>query len=138
MDLMFDVQALGAAPPDAVSSIAAYYRRVTTAAYPMYRLIAAVMLLMLGGLVYRVVRGGRHRGATLLALLLALGAIGLAAVRVVPNAVRLGAAGEPSVQQAALARTIAIDHLLCLALMTACVVVIVAEALGGDTHGRRS
>ena len=53
-DLMFDVQALRhrgrEVPEDAVASIAAYYRRVTTTARPMNRL-AAVMLATLGSVV---------------------------------------------------------------------------------------
>jgi hypothetical protein len=48
-DLMFDVQALKAGPvsPQALASIGGYYRRVTTEATPMNRLITAVMLLTL-------------------------------------------------------------------------------------------
>jgi hypothetical protein len=45
-DLMFDVQARGHGreiPADVRASIAAYYARVTTAARPMNRLVAAAM-----------------------------------------------------------------------------------------------
>jgi hypothetical protein len=130
MDLMFDVQALGAAPEDAIASIAAYYRRVTTDAYPMNRLIGAVMVLTLAGALYRVVRGRGGRAIAVLALLLALAPIALAAARVLPSAVRLGAAVDPPAQHAALARAICIDHLVCVALMTAFVVVIIADGSG--------
>jgi hypothetical protein len=45
-DLMFDVQtrkaSSGVLPPEVLTSISAYYRRVTTEAYPMNRLIALV------------------------------------------------------------------------------------------------
>ncbi len=60
-DLMFDVQALrsGEDPlPEAVlSSIAGYYRRVTTTARPMDRLIALVMLVTLAAIIIEIVRG---------------------------------------------------------------------------------
>ena len=48
-DLMFDVQTRKhtgeVLPPEVLTSISAYYRRVTTEAYPMNRLVALVMLL---------------------------------------------------------------------------------------------
>jgi hypothetical protein len=50
-DLMFDVQTRkhvgDSLPTEVLSSISAYYRRVTIEAYPMNRPIAAVMLLTL-------------------------------------------------------------------------------------------
>lgn len=61
-DLMFDVQVLGQPagelPEQRLSSIAAYYARVTTAARPMNRLIAAVMLATLAAIVVEIVKGG--------------------------------------------------------------------------------
>jgi hypothetical protein len=120
-DLMFDVQALrradrGAALPEPVlASIAGYYRRVTTEASPMGRLVGLVMLATLGAAVWDLVAGARPfavRGASV-ALLAA--PVGLAAARVLPGAVRLGARGDPPERQSALARAIARDHLLCLA-----------------------
>ena len=49
-DLMFDVQVIGTRerelPEPVLASIAGYYRRVTTAARPMNRLVAAVMLAL--------------------------------------------------------------------------------------------
>src|SRR5262250_610739 len=89
-DLMFDVQVLpyGGAdvlPADVLASISGYYRRVTTEAAPMNRLIAAVMLITVGGSVYVWVRGSGRWGDRL-ALLSCLSAVILAAVRVVPNA----------------------------------------------------
>ena len=48
-DLMFDVQTRKSVanplPSEVLASISAYYRRVTTDAYPMNRLVALVMLL---------------------------------------------------------------------------------------------
>ena len=63
-DLMFDVQARGHSgelPAEVRDSIAAYYRRVTTAARPMNRLIAAVMVVTLGSLVGVIVQGDTTR-----------------------------------------------------------------------------
>ena len=60
-DLMFDVQTRkhsgGVLPPEVLGSISAYYRRVTTEAYPMNRLVALVMLLTLAA----IWRGDRAR-----------------------------------------------------------------------------
>ena len=66
-DLMFDVQVLGhredELPESSLSSIAAYYARVTTAARPMNRLIATVMLATIAAVVAEIVDGRRpHRG----------------------------------------------------------------------------
>lgn len=114
-DLMFDVQSLrSAASPEAmkqtVDSIAAYYRRVTTDARPMSYLVAAVMLLTIGAAAYRVTRE-RGNKIAIVALVLCLAPIVLALVRVLPNAVMLGA-GEGSLEQRhALARAICVDHL---------------------------
>jgi len=116
MDLMFDVQALGGdagpVPAAALTSIAAYYRRVTTDAHPMGNLIAAVMLVAIAGAVWGVVRRER-RALDWLALVLATGPIGLAGGRVLPNAVRLGTSVDTLEARSALARLIARDHVLC-------------------------
>ena len=52
---MFDVQARfhrgGELPEDALASIAGYYRRVTTTARPMSRLVGAVMLATIGAII---------------------------------------------------------------------------------------
>jgi hypothetical protein len=119
MDLMFDVQVwrLGAgAAADAavVASIATYYRRVTTDAFPMNRLIAVVMLVTLVAAGWRVWSARRRRGLHAAAFALAAGPIALAAVRVVPAAVRLGSAIDAAPVQTALAQAILRNHLACL------------------------
>ena len=119
MDLMFDVQAwrLGAGPAaDAavVASIATYYRRVTTEAFPMNRLIGGVMIITLVAAGQRAWGARRRRGLHAAAFALAAGPIALAAVRVFPAAVRLGSAADAFPAQAALARAILRDHLACL------------------------
>ena len=121
MDLMFDVQVLrhrqrGVELPESVlASIAAYYRRVTTDAWPMGRLIGAVMLTGVVTLVVQIALGHRPRWLAPASLLLCGGPILLALVRVYPNAVRLAARSDAAARQSALARSICRDHLLCLA-----------------------
>jgi hypothetical protein len=114
MDLLFDIAILGAAPQQAVEKIAAYYARATIEAYPMNRLIGAVMLLTVGGASYQVVRGTDGRGDALLALLLVLVPVALALGRVFPDAVRLGERSGSAGQQIFLARRICLAHLACL------------------------
>jgi hypothetical protein len=116
-DLMFDVQAArprtGDLPHDVVASIAGYYRRVTTTARPMNRLVATVMLATLAALVAEIGTGREPAWGVWGGLVLTVAGVGLAAVRTVPNAVRLGrGAGELAVQSE-LARSILRDHLLC-------------------------
>jgi hypothetical protein len=121
MDLLFDVQVLrrgrreGPLPEDVLASIAGYYRHVTTRSRPMSHLVGAVMAVTVGGAALELARGAGPRAPAFAALLLAAGPVALAALRVVPSAVRLGARSDPIERQSALARTICRDHLLCLA-----------------------
>jgi uncharacterized iron-regulated membrane protein len=118
-DLMFDVQTLGQGedelPEERLASIAAYYARVTTAARPMNRLIAAVMLATLTAIVVEIADGGVPSGVAWVSLALALAAIGLAGARTVPQAVRLGARNDPTARQSELARAICREHVFCFA-----------------------
>jgi hypothetical protein len=119
-DLMFDVQtrkhAGATLPSEVLASISAYYRRVTIEAWPMNRLIAIVMVLTLLAIVIEIVQQpGRWTGWISLAC--ATSAIGLARVRTVPNAMRLGRATDPSETQTNLARAIYRDHLYCVTAM---------------------
>jgi hypothetical protein len=121
-DLMFDVQVAGnrgeLLPEQVLASIAGYYARVTTAARPMNRLVAAVMVLTLAALVTELAKGG-HTAAALVSLALAAVAIGLAGTRVVPRAVRLGTRRDDAARQSALARSIFRDHCVCAACIAA-------------------
>jgi hypothetical protein len=119
-DLMFDVQVLGQdareLPEARLSSIAAYYARVTTAARPMNRLIAAVMLATLAAIVVELAAGGGvPSAAAWVSLALAAAPIGLVAARTVPAAVRLGTRADAPERQSALARAIFREHVFCLA-----------------------
>ena len=119
-DLMFDVQVLrhshaDVLPAEVLTSIAGYYRRVTTEASPMNRVVAAVMLITVAGSAYSWMRRSPPRWRDRLALLSCAGAVGLAALRVVPNAVRLGTRADSLEIQSQLARTICYDHLICIA-----------------------
>jgi hypothetical protein len=117
-DLMFDVQARRHpdhdVPAEARASIAAYYARVTTAARPMNRLIAAVMITTIGATVAELVRSDLPAWRGWPALVLTLGAVGLAAARTVANAQRLGRQADDASQQSRLAHTILRDHVLCI------------------------
>jgi hypothetical protein len=122
-DLMFDVQIAGTATAeraeDVVESIAAYYRRVTTAARPMNRLVAAIMLATLVSIVVQIAREDRPRWVGWVALALAGFPVLLAGIRTVPRAVRLGTRTDPVARQQELARSIYRDHLVCAAAISA-------------------
>jgi hypothetical protein len=115
-DLMFDVQVLHRREPGdaALDSIAAYYARVTTAARPMNRLVAAAMAGTLAAIVAQIVRGEGETWARWASLTLACAAIGLAAAHTVPSAVRLGRRSDPPAVREELARSILRDHLFCI------------------------
>ena len=126
-DLMFDVQVLphrrAEPPPAVVGSIAAYYRRVTTDARPMNRLVALAMLALLAAICVQLAGGAGPRWAWWTSLVLAVVPITLAATRTVPAAVRLGSREDPPDGQADLARAICRQHLACLACIAALLVV---------------
>ena len=118
MDLLFDVQArhLGvenATAAAALASIAAYYRRVTTDAFPMNRLIGGVMLLQLAGIARELLTGMIAGRRALAVLVLGTVPIGLAFLRIFPDAVRLGGATDTAAIQAHLARRIYCGHVAC-------------------------
>jgi hypothetical protein len=121
-DLMFDMQVLAhrhsAEVPDLVlESISAYYRRVTTTASPMGRLVGLTMLVLLALLIAQAARGDAPAWVSALSLSAAGLAIGLAIARVFGAARRLGARIDPPDVQGGLARRILRDHLICLAAM---------------------
>jgi hypothetical protein len=126
-DLMFDVQAargeVGELSEGVLASIAGYYRRVTTTARPMNRLIAAVMLATLGAIVAQIARDERPQWVGWVSLVLAGGPILLAACHTVPSAVRLGARTDPIHRQAELAKSIWRDHVLCISAILALLVI---------------
>jgi hypothetical protein len=116
-DLMFDVQVAahrrGVLPEAVLASIAGYYARVTTAARPMNRLVACVMLATLGAVVVEIAEDTRPGWIGPASLVLALPAVALAGARIVPSAVRLGARGDSPEDQSALARSIFRGHVAC-------------------------
>lgn len=126
MDLIFDSQvraARGAQLAEPVlASICDYYHRVTTTSRPMSRLIAAVMVILIGVLVFRGVSGQDPLRLTVVSVALTAVPILVAAIRTVPNAVRLGGRPKDPAEQSRLARAVYRDHVLCFVLMTAFVV----------------
>jgi len=125
----------GEVPANALASISGYYRRVTREAWPMNRLIAVVMLLTLLVIVLEIVFGRYHRWIEWLSLLAAVSAIGLARVRTIPNASRLGKASDSPEEQSRLARAIYKDHIYCLAAMT---LVLLLQLGAHSRHSRHS
>jgi hypothetical protein len=125
MDLMFDAQvradrpAGGELPESVLDSIARYYRRAVTESRPMSHLIAVVMVVLLGALGFRAVRGHDQGWLMAVSTLLAGAPILLAATHTVPNAVRLGSRSGSPGAQTALARSIWRDHLACAVCMSA-------------------
>jgi RsiW-degrading membrane proteinase PrsW (M82 family) len=124
MDLIFDSQVLrhrGAdeLPEAVLTSIADYYHRATTTSRPMSYLIAAVMVILLGTLGFRAVRGDDPGWLVVVLAMLAGVPILLALFRTVPNAVALGNRTGTPAEQSRLARSICLDHLVCLAGMSA-------------------
>jgi hypothetical protein len=131
-DLMFDVQVIGhhggELPEQVLTSISDYYRRVTTTARPMNRLVALVMLATLAAIVAELLQGDGPAWVAWTSLAAAAAAIALAGVRTVPTAVRLGAARDPRRRQSALARSICHQHLLCATSIVAMLVLQLAFA----------
>jgi hypothetical protein len=123
-DLMFDVQVVryrraSEVPEPVLDSIAGYYRRVTTTASPMGRLVAVVMVVLLVALVAQAVWGDVPWWVSAVSLPAALLAIGLAVARVFGRARRLGSRVDSPREQSRLARSIFRDHVVCLAAMSA-------------------
>jgi len=116
-DLMFDVQARRTSAPElperVLASIAGYYARVTTAAAPMNRLIATVMLATLASLVAEALEAGVSTWVSCTSLAFAAAAILLAALRTVPSAIQLGTRQDDPLRQSVLARAILRQHLFC-------------------------
>jgi len=132
-DLMFDVQVLRQrrspeVPEPVLDSISAYYRRVTTTASPMGRLVGLVMLVLLAALVAQAARGDASAWVSAVSLSAAAVAIGLAIVRVFGAARRLGARTDPPHVQSALARGILRGHLICLVAIISLLVVQLSAA----------
>lgn len=131
-DLMFDVQVWRGDPEDAPSarldSIAAYYRRVTTTASPMGRLVALVMLLLLAALIAQAVRGDAPVWVSAVSLPAAALGIGMGALRAFGAARRLGSQVDAADVQQRLARGILRDHLICLPAMALLLCVQLAAA----------
>ena len=115
-DLMFDIQLVRrrGSLEEAVASISTYYRRVTTDARPMNRLVALAMLTTLAAILTGLARGSAPTWAWWVCLVLLGVAMAIAASHTVPSAVRLGAQRDDEPAQLALARSILRDHLFCL------------------------
>src|SRR4051794_22365884 len=124
MGLIFDSQVLGhraadELPEAVLASIAHYYRRATTTSRPMSYLIAAVMAILLGALGFHAISGDDPGWLLVLSAVLTGAPIPLALTRTVPNAVALGKRTGTPAEQSRLARAICLDHGVCVAFMSA-------------------
>jgi hypothetical protein len=117
-DLMFDVQVLrhrtGLVPEPVLASISAYYRRVTTEARPMNRLVGLVMLGTIVATGSEIIRGDTSKPVAWASLGLIVLPVSVATLHTFPSGVRLGARRDELEAQSRLARSICRDHLLCL------------------------
>ena len=135
MDLMFDVQVFGHRPagselPEPVlASIAGYYHRAITTSRPMSRLIAVVMLMLLGALGFHATRGQDPAWLMLSSTGLAGVPVMLALTQTVPDAVRLGRRDDSGAEQSRLARSVFRDHLICVGCMLAFLGLWIAHAV---------
>jgi hypothetical protein len=133
-DLMHDIQVrgrpAGALPDDVLASIAGYYRRVTTEARPMNRLVALAMLATLAAVVVQIARGDEPQWVGWASLALVGLGVAVAAGHTVGAAVRLGARTDGLEVQSRLARSIYRDHLVSLAAIASTLVV--QLAFGGS------
>lgn len=131
-DLMFDVQARGhrerELPAAVLDSIAAYYARVTTAARPMNRLVALVMLATLGAHVGELAGDELPTWRGVSSFVLVSAAVGVAVLRTVRNAVRLGRCVDDAEPRSRLARSILRDHVVVVTLLAGALLVQLAPA----------
>ena len=120
-DLMFDVQTRrhtgDPLPSDVLASISAYYRRVTTDAYPMNRLVALVMLGTLAAIAAEIWQGENPWWIGWVSIALAGSGFVPTIIRTVPNARRLGSGQGSLEEQSRLARAVYRDHLFSFARM---------------------
>ncbi|MBP7702082.1 MAG: hypothetical protein KA098_05725 [Phenylobacterium sp.] len=125
IDLTFDVQVqrrgTDRAPDEVLASIAPYYRRVTTGAWPMNWLTPSVLALTLAAILVQAVERVQPIWVSGASLGLAGVAIGLGLWRTWRNAVRLGQAVDTPEVQTKLAVDVYRDHLISLAAMLALV-----------------
>jgi hypothetical protein len=138
MDLIFDTQVLrhrgtGELPESVLDSISGYYHRATTTSRPMSYLIALVMVILLAALGFHALRGDDPGWLAIASAVLAGVPIVLAMARTVPNAVKLGNRIGTSAEQSRLARSICRDHLLCMASMSAFLVLWLTTASPGTS-----
>jgi hypothetical protein len=130
---MFDVQVWRYrrspdVPESVLDSIAGYYRRVTTEASPMGRLVGLTMVVLLVALVVQAIWGDQPWWVSAVSIPAALLGIGLAAARIFRDARRLGAQTDPPAVQSELARSIFGAHVVCLTAMVTLLAIQLAGA----------
>lgn len=135
-DLMFDVQTRGHSgevlPLDVLASISGYYGHVTTAAYPMNRLVSTVMLLTILAVCIEIYQDRTPRWVSWGTLLLMCVSVYFTLTGTVPNAVRLGSGIDTPAVQSELARSIYADHVMAFARV---LVLLGLQFYFGDSRG---
>jgi hypothetical protein len=131
-DLMHDVQVAGhrqrSLPEPVLESIARYYRRVTTDARPMNRLVALAMVATLTAIVVQIARRDAPTWAAWTSLALAAVPISVGAGHTFRAAVRLGTRNDALEGQSDLARSIFRDHVFCLGSIATLLIIQLAFA----------
>lgn len=126
-DLMFDLQTRrhrgGPVPEETLASIAAYYRRVTTTARPMNRLVGLIMVGTIAAIGFQIAGDDAPGWLGWASLPLVAVPVSIAATRTFPHAVRLARRADAPDTQARLAHGIRRDHLFCLACIASVLVI---------------
>jgi hypothetical protein len=94
----------------------------------MNRLVALAMVVAIGALAAELLGDELPAWRAAASLALTAVAVGLAALRTVPNAIRLGNGSDDAVGQTRLARAIRADHVVCFVLVLAALVLQLAPA----------
>lgn len=125
-DLMHDVLVRGHAgelPADDLQTIGGYYRRVTTDAHPMGRMVLVAMLATFVASVNQIARDHEPVWVAWTSAAIVLAAMVLVRVRTFPNAVRIGVGEADPAERSDLARAVYRDHVVCFAGMATVVAI---------------
>ena len=141
-DLKFDVLVLDRltsdAPIDAaaIAGLRAYYAQALGTENAGFPLVSTMMGLSVLARLWQVREPGGRGFSAWVSLALLVPPIALAGARIVPNAATLAHASAPLAEQDALATSILVDHLYCLASIAAFLVFEVARLhFGHDAPG---
>lgn len=104
----------------------------------MSRLIALVMVILVGALIFQAAHGRDPGWLLVMSAGLAGVSTMLALTHTVPNAVRLGSRADGPHEQTRLGRSICRDHLLCAGCMLAFLLMLLGSGSRPSSRKRRS